>query len=210
MFDGPVTLDEVLGRARELGFLGPGPIEGHVAHSHGFAAAAGAPPPARAADLGSGGGVPGLVLAVIWPDSVLTLIDASQRRTAFLVAAVEALGLGDRVAVVRGRAEEIGRDAAHRGRYDAVVARGFGSPPVTAECAAPLLREGGRLVVSEPPDETDRWDLDGLAQLGLDGGARIGVSVAGGVAHFRTFRAMTTCPDRYPRRTGIPGKRPLW
>lgn len=205
-----MTLDDVLGRARELGFLGPGPIAGHIAHSHGFAAAFGDTPPARVADLGSGGGVPGLVLALVWPDSAVSLIDANERRTAFLAEAVELLGLSERVAVVRGRAEEVARDPDHRSQYDGVVARGFGPPPVTAECAAPLLAVGGRLVVSEPPEDLARWDTDGLGQLGLDPGAGIEVSVSDGLAHYRVFRAVMACPDRYPRRTGIPGKRPLW
>lgn len=194
----------VLGEARELGFLGPGPVEAHVAHATGFAAAFVAPP-ARWADLGSGGGVPGLVLARLWPASTGVLVDANERRTAFLRAAVEGLGLGERVMVVRGRAEDVARDAAWRGSFDAVVARGFAPPPVTAECGAPLLRVGGLLVVSEPPEEAGRWDGDGLALLGL-----VDDGVVTAEARYRILRQAAACPDRYPRRVGVPGKRPLW
>lgn len=198
-------LHAVLLRARELGFLGPGPVEVHIAHAEGFAAAFGPESPRLVADLGSGGGVPGLVLAGLWPVCQFVLIDANERRTAFLAEAVETLGLGGRVTVVRERAEVVGREPAHRGQYDGVVARGFGSPPVTAECAAPLLRVGGRLVVSEPPEAAARWEPAGLAALGL---ALDRVVEAG--ARYQVLTQVAMCPERYPRRVGVPGKRPLW
>jgi 16S rRNA (guanine527-N7)-methyltransferase len=197
-------LTDVLSRARDLGFLGPGPVEAHVSHAQGFAAAFDVEP-GRVADLGSGGGVPGLVLAELWPKATIVLIDASERRTAFLAEAVDVLALGERVQVVRGRAEEVGRDPAHRGVYEGVVARGFGPPPVTAECAAPLLQAGGLLVVSEPPNDAARWDDGGLAYLGMHLGPLL---VAG--ARYQVVRQETLCPARFPRRVGIPAKRPLW
>lgn len=196
---------KVLEEAREFGFLGPGPVAVHVAHAEGFAAPFGETPPARWADLGSGGGVPGLVLALRWPETTGVLIDANERRTGFLRAAVDELELGERVEVLRRRAEDVGRDAAHRQAYDGVVARGFGPPPVTAECAAPLLRPSGLLVVSEPPEEVARWDRDGLALLGLVSEGTIAPE-----SRYQVLRQDRVCADRYPRRVGIPGKRPLW
>ncbi|HEV7888916.1 MAG TPA: RsmG family class I SAM-dependent methyltransferase [Acidimicrobiales bacterium] len=197
-------LTEVLTEARALGFLGPGGVEAHIVHAHGFARAF-EEAPARFADLGSGGGVPGLVLASLWPEALGALVDANERRTAFLERATAALGFQDRVVVVRGRAEELGRDAQHRGLYDAVVARGFGPPPVTAECAAPLLLVGGRLVVSEPPEEAGRWDAAGLSKLGLERGP-----VVQAEARYQVLVQAELCGERYPRRVGIPSKRPLW
>jgi 16S rRNA (guanine527-N7)-methyltransferase len=148
------------------------------------------------------------VLAFTWPDSRWTLIEASTRRAGFLAEAITGLGIGARVRVVAARAEAVGRDLAHRGAYALVVARGFGPPAVTAECAAPLLRAGGRLVVSEPPpgQAGERWPAAPLAALGLVPGAR-------SESHAGTFQALTQatpCPERYPRRVGIPGKRPLF
>ncbi|MGZ4710399.1 MAG: RsmG family class I SAM-dependent methyltransferase, partial [Acidimicrobiales bacterium] len=143
----------VLERSRDLGFLGPGPVEPHIEHARRFSAALTGPRPARALDLGSGGGLPGLVLILAWPSTVWCLLDANQRRTDFLTDAVDELGVADRVTVVRGRAEEVAHDPAHRGRFDLVVARSFGKPAVTAECAAGFLVVGGMLVVSEPPSE---------------------------------------------------------
>ena len=81
----------LLTEARRLGFLGPGPVEPHLDHALAFA---GAVPeaPARALDLGAGGGLPGLVLAALtWPQTSWTLLDAQRRRTEFLEDAVEAL-----------------------------------------------------------------------------------------------------------------------
>lgn len=197
-----------LDRSRDLGFLGPGPVDGHVAHALGFAAVVGAPP-ACVLDLGSGGGVPGLVLAEQWPTTRFVLLDSSERRTLFLADAVEDLGWADRVRVVRARAEAAGRDPGLRGAFDVVVSRSFGPPPVTAECAAPLLRLGGRLVVSEPPDADAaerRWPEEGLRTLGMARGHRVEAAGAG----FVVLEQVMSCGDRYPRREGVPSKRPLW
>jgi 16S rRNA (guanine527-N7)-methyltransferase len=80
----------VLQEAADLGFLGPGAVWDHVGHAAGFLAAL--RPAARVLDLGSGGGVPGLVLAAARPDAALVLLDASQTRTDFLKRAVGRLG----------------------------------------------------------------------------------------------------------------------
>jgi 16S rRNA (guanine527-N7)-methyltransferase len=209
---GDVTLLEILEESRSLGFLGPGPVDEHVDHARGFLVALeGLAVPESVVDLGSGGGLPGLVLARALPRSRWLLLDANQRRTAFLERAVAALDLGDRVTVVTGRAEDHGRSAGNRGVVDLVVARSFAAPPVTAECAAPLLRTGGHLLVSEPPADGvanrggERWPAEGLAVLGMvpDGGVV-------GPPRVARLRQIGPCPDRYPRRTGVPAKRPLW
>ena len=200
----PQVLRDLLHTARDLGFLGPGDIEGHIAHSEGFAALV-PEPPVRAIDLGSGGGIPGLVLALHWPTSHWVLLDANERRTTFLRQAVAALDVGNRVEVLAERAEVAGRLSSYRGSADLVVARSFASPAVTAECAAPLLQVGGALVVAEPPGGApDRWPPEGLGLLGLvpDDHA---VDPA-----LQRLRQASPCPDRYPRRPGIPAKRPLF
>src|SRR5207245_763488 len=120
--------------------------------------------------------------------------------------AVARLGLADRVTVRSARAEDAGRDPGLRGQIDLVVARGFGPPAVTAECAAPLLRVGGVTVVSEPPGSTGgRWDTAGLEELGLT----LEATFVGPPAFVR-LRQRAVCPERYPRRSGIPRKRSLW
>ncbi|MEO7428742.1 MAG: RsmG family class I SAM-dependent methyltransferase [Acidimicrobiales bacterium] len=196
------ALVQQLGRARELGFLGPGAVEDHIAHAVGFVNAV-MGVHGRVVDLGSGGGVPGLVLATVRPDLEVVLVDAMAKRCAFLEQAVDALGLGT-TRVIHGRAEVLGRTEL-RGRADAVVARGFGSPAVTAECAAPLLRIGGRLVVSEPPSTESRWWAEPLEALGLRLGPR---SVSSPV--MQVLLQVGPCPDQFPRRDGMPRKRPLF
>lgn len=197
----------LLDRSRTLGFLGPGPVDDHLQHALAFAATV-VDPPARALDLGAGGGLPGLVLAArTWPMTRWTFLDAQRKRTDFLQLAVDELGLGGRVAVVTDRAEVVGRDPAHRGGYDLVVARSFGPPAVTAECAAPLLRPGGHLVVSEPPTgSTGRWPVEGLALAGL----RPEGPVEHGAVHLMVLVRTDDPIDRLPRRPGLPAKRPLF
>jgi 16S rRNA (guanine527-N7)-methyltransferase len=125
---------------------------------------------------------------------------------------VEDLGWGDRIRVVTDRAELAGRVDGLRGSFSLVVARSFGAPPVTAECAAPFLRTTGILIVSEPPtaiaqeaaDDT-RWPQDGLALVGLEN-----VTLWRDVFGYRVLRQTKACPDRFPRRVGVPAKRPLY
>lgn len=201
------TLHGVLEQARDLGFLGPGPVDGHIQHGAGFVQAVGDPHPTRVVDLGSGGGVPGLIVAVAWPGATVFLLEASERRTFFLAGAASALGLDDRVVVAHARAEEAGRDPQWRGRADVVVARSFGPPAVTAECAAPLLCVGGRLVVSEPPEaDGERWPAERLAALGMRPAGRFEQAFS----RFQVLRQDDPCPEAFPRRVGIPAKRPLF
>jgi 16S rRNA (guanine527-N7)-methyltransferase len=206
-------LRTILERSRSLGFLGPGSVRVHVDHALGFAAGLEVAP-RRFLDLGSGGGVPGLVLAVLWADSDAVLLDASARRCAFLVDAATELGCASRVTVIRSRAEEAGRRADLRGGVDVVVARGFGPPAVTAECGAPFLQVGGRLVVSEPPaGDDDERDVDGAVRWSRSGLALLGLAMDGAWSepyHYRSFVLERPCPVDYPRRDGVPAKRPLF
>ena len=213
----PELLLEVLGESRTAGFLGPGPVEPQIAHARGFAQAGQQLErgqrtlPVRLADLGSGGGLPGLVVALYWPEAEMVLIEANGRRATFLRQSVRQLGLEGRVEVVERRAEACGRDSSYRGQLHGVVARSFGRPAVVAECAAPLLRVDGWMVVSEPPSEgplsagSDRWPPGPLEQLGLE--------VAGTFQadhDYQMLRQRTPCPERFPRRDGVPAKRPLF
>ena len=197
------ALQEVLEEARTYGFLGPGPIDAHIESAERFRTVLEPKEPRRILDLGSGGGAPALPLAFWLPQADFVLLDSMERRTDFLTHAVSRLGLGPRVAVVRERAEVAGRQPMFRGRFDAVTARSFGPPGVTAECGSPLLTVGGVLVVSEPPGPAERWPATGLSQLGL---VRIETDRTG----VAVLEQATACPEKFPRRTGIPTKRPLF
>jgi 16S rRNA (guanine527-N7)-methyltransferase len=201
-----------LRRSAELDFLGTMPIEDQIDHALGFASTVeqgSGGPPASVVDLGTGGGLPGLVLIACWPDASFVLIDANQRRTDFLVEEIDRSGQGERVSVVRARAEEAGRTDDLRERADLVVARSFGAPGTTAECASPLLAVGGRAVVSEPPgdQEPGRWVPEGLARLGLEASLRHRYLDRFG---YQVLIKVDAGDERYPRRVGIPGKRPLF
>ncbi len=239
---------DFLEEARSLGLLGPAPLDLHRRHSLAFgdaltqvwrgladsrrlAEAAGTRGEnLRILDLGSGAGLPGLVLAERWPDARIDLLEGSDRRCRLLVEWVSESGIASKVSVLCGRAEELGRHDDLRGTFDAVVARLFGRPAVTAECASPFLKIGGYLVVSDPPGSraqqspaqqspetavsTDtpsevstgaRWPSEGLALLGLEQ-----AEVITRPFHFTVLRQAEQCPQRYPRRTGMPAKRPLF
>lgn len=197
-------------RGRAFGAFGDRPLADQVRHAWSFGdivdelCGSGATSPVL--DLGSGGGLPGLVLAHRWPGRPIVLLDSAHRRCALLEQAIEACRLRASVAVVCARAELAGRDPQFRGAMGVVVARSFGPPPVTAECAAPFLQVGGVLVVSEPPDEDPgRWPVDWVGELGL----RPVRSVRSPV-HLTVLEQERPCPERYPRRVGIPSKRPLY
>ncbi len=214
-------LSGVLTRARDLGFLGPGPVQAHVEQARVFADVLAAErvgadhaesvPEESGVDLGSGAGTPGLILAL---DPRLAswrwvLVEAMAKRASFLTAAIEHLDLVDRAQVMHGRAEELARNPHLRYRSSVVVARSFGAPPVVAECAVGFLIRGGRLLVSEPPGQGSavdrgRWPKEGLELLGLTAEKAVR-RLGGGVVQLRRTGADD---DRYPRRTGVPRKRP--
>ncbi|MEI7622811.1 MAG: RsmG family class I SAM-dependent methyltransferase [Actinomycetes bacterium] len=197
-------LREVLERARRLGVLGPGPVLDHVEHAEGFLLAlASVTEGSTVLDLGSGGGVPGLIIAEARPDLQVVLLDSLERRVALLDEAIVTMQWQSRVVTELARAEETGRSPQWRGTIDAVTARSFGPPAAVAECAAPLLRVGGLLVVSEPPGDTDRWIPEGLQRLGME-------DAGGLVPGMRCLLQTTPCPDTFPRRVGLPAKRPLF
>jgi 16S rRNA (guanine527-N7)-methyltransferase len=203
---------EWLTEARTLGFLGPGDVLAHVEHAERFIAAVGPDFAGTALDLGTGAGVPGLLLAERWPDSDWILLDGKQRRMQPLTDTIAALGLADRVRVRCQRAEEAGQDVELREQLDLVVARSFGAPAVTAECGGAFVRVGGHVAISEPPpadpagvaaDGHERWPEAPLLTLGL----RPVPSPTPWVQ--RLEKVASTPPDR-PRRVGIPSKRPLF
>ena len=194
-------------KAQGLGLIGPGDLGPHIAHAMRFAPALQGV--GHIADLGSGSGLPALVLSQALPSSTWTLMESNRRRCSFLREAATTLGIEERVVILEGRVEDAARSREYRSSFDAVTARGFGRPAVVAECAAGLLRVGGRLVVSEPPPSDEsaqsqgRWPADGLLKLGLAGSASPDPFIA-------LMTQAEPCPERYPRRPGIPAKRPLF
>ena len=213
-------LEAVLREAQRSSLIGGGPIETQLAHAQAFLRVLLLEEPCGPVlDLGSGGGLPGLVLALADQRLQLSLVDSSRRSADFLRWAVAELGVSARVETLNARAEDLGRDDTYRGYFAVVVARSFGPPAVTAECAAPFLQVDGRLIVAEPPADTsrpsgltalgapdsDRWPRQGCLQLGLVPETAVSQPFA-----FAVLRQNSPCPERYPRRSGIPSKRPLF
>ena len=198
------ALRSVLEDAQRLGFLGRDPVERHIEHAILWA---GSLDPAAFLDLGSGGGIPGLVFALQWPTVPGTLLDGQLRRTAWLRTATSRLELSGRVTVLEGRAEDLAHTPDLRERFPLVVARSFGPPSSTAECASGFLTVGGVLTVSEPPGGTpERWPTEVLATLGLDSARRV---VHEG-ASFVILPKSSELPDEFPRRRNLLVRSPLW
>ena len=121
----PEVLRAGLERARALGFLGPGAVDDHVQHAEGFAAATRrrlGHEPASLLDLGSGGGVPGLVLARSWPEIGVALVESGHRRCEHLRMEIERLGWTGRVEVIEERAERVAHSSELRERWELVTA----------------------------------------------------------------------------------------
>jgi 16S rRNA G527 N7-methylase RsmG len=202
---------KVFDRARRAGFLGSVSNAELIEHSEAFlSAVSDLGPDTSVVELGSGAGVPGLVMALRRPAWRFRLIERSERRADHLRRAGRELGL-DRVVVDQRAVESVGRDPVVRGSADVVVARAFAPPAPTAECAAPLLSAHGLLVVSEPPacpetvPDADRWA--GLA--GTDLPLRfVRFSVDG--PRLALLERTGSCPDRYPRSVDVPRRRPLF
>ena len=169
--------------------------------------------PSAALDLGSGGGVPGLILALARPDIRWTLVDSVGKKCDAMRGFADALGLGS-VAVIAERAEILGRDPRHRERYDIVTARACASMPVLVEYALPLIRAGGSLLAWKGALTADDDEIrTGAAAAQLMGGGTPSIHGAG-MGSLGTHRLVVVEKDRatpagYPRRPGEPARRPL-
>lgn len=156
-------LIETLRLAQRLGMLGPMPIGAAIAHARAFVAVLDTTH-GRVVDLGSGAGLPGLVIAHDRPDLEAVLVDRRAKRADALERAVRRLGMADRVSV---RCEDVRDTIQSEGAvFDAVTARSFGPPETTLAFAAALRAPHGVIVISDPP-AGDRWADAAVDRLGL-------------------------------------------
>lgn len=159
----------------------------------------------RLVDVGSGGGLPGLALKIARPDLEVTLVEADQAKAAFLVQAAAKLGL--EVEVVARRAEEAGHDARYRERFDVAVARALAAMPTLVELCLPLVRVGGRLLAQKTGNEQSAHAIETL------GGRLASVIAAPSQVRDRgvivIVEKVAPTPDAYPRRPGVPNRKPL-
>lgn len=161
---------------------------------------------AQMIDVGSGGGLPGIPLAITNPGVQVTLLDATAKKCAFLDHVATELGLAN-VRVVNGRAESLGQDRAHRERYDLVTARAVGKLAVLAELVVPLARVGGLCGLIKGQRADDEL-AEAKPALHLLHAAHAGTidTPTGRVVVLEKLRAT---PRVYPRRDGEPKRSPL-
>jgi 16S rRNA (guanine527-N7)-methyltransferase len=164
----------------------------------------------RIADIGSGAGFPGLVLAVALPDSHIDLIESVSRKCEFIQRAIDAAGIAN-ATVLNARSEEIA-SGDRRESYDAVTARAVGRLSTLAELASPLLRENGVLVAWKGKrDEDEEQQLERAAdQLAMHPDRILDVGTRAGSKHrhLHIARKLAPTPDALPRRPGMAKKRP--
>ncbi|MFP4343476.1 MAG: 16S rRNA (guanine(527)-N(7))-methyltransferase RsmG [Anaerolineales bacterium] len=166
----------------------------------------------RMIDVGTGAGFPGLPLKIFEPTLRLTLLEATAKKVRFLEHVVGQLGLQN-VTVLHGRAEELGQDPQHRERYDWVVARAVAEMSILAEYLLPLARIGGHALAQKGEDaaaEVQRAEF-AIRQLGGHVRRLVPVELRGlaETRHLVLLDKVAATPEKYPRRSGMPVKRPL-
>ena len=165
---------------------------------------------AKVLDLGAGAGFPGLPMRIVHSALRLTILEATRKKTAFLEHLLARLGLED-VTVISGRAEAVAHEPVHRAGYDLVLARAVAPLAVLVELALPFLKVGGSLATpkgSRAPQEMAEADR----ALALCGGRIVSAEPLPSPALPLTLvlvEKMAPTPAAYPRRPGIPAKRPL-
>jgi 16S rRNA (guanine527-N7)-methyltransferase len=160
-------------------------------------------------DIGSGAGFPGAVIALVWPGVEVTLLEATAKKAAFLIALVERLPLAN-AHVVSGRAEDLGRQGSLREAFDVVTARAVAPVPTLLELALPFLRLGGWLASPKGTRAEDELESAARALELLGGEANVAeFEVPGPRQSLVLVRKVRPTPDAYPRRAGMPGKSPL-
>ncbi len=168
------------------------------------------PEPQAVADVGSGGGFPGLVMAAVMPELPVTLVEPLQKRARLLESMAALLGLGN-VTVVAARAEDAGRGEL-RERFDLVTARAVAELRELIEYTAPLARRGGWLALPKGSSAAVEVEMAGraLAELGCEHRATVPMrSQISGTGVVVVIEKTAPAPARYPRRPGVPAKRPL-
>lgn len=167
--------------------------------------------PLRVADVGSGGGFPGIPLAIAVPQWQVTLIESSARKAGFLQRLARMLGLPN-LTVLCQRAEEAGRGP-QRESFGLVVSRALAALPVLAEYCLPLVEPGGLMLAQKGPEAGPELS-EALAAIELLGGSpermvELELPEGAGRRSLVVIRKVSLTPARYPRRQGIPAKRPL-
>lgn len=164
------------------------------------------------ADIGSGAGLPGLALKIFYPGLRVTLVESLGKKAEFIATAARALKL-ENVQVVCGRAEELGRDPSFREGFEFAVCRAVSELAVIAEYCLPLVKAGG-IFLAYKGEKAEEELSRGQGALPLLGGElsrihKVKLPFSGDPRTLLEIKKITPTPEKYPRRTGIPAKRPL-
>ncbi|NDC14100.1 MAG: 16S rRNA (guanine(527)-N(7))-methyltransferase RsmG [Synechococcaceae bacterium WB9_2_170] len=164
-------------------------------------------------DVGTGGGFPGLALAIALPQAHLTLVDSVGRKVEAVRAMAQALGLAERISVRCERIEQTGHQRSCRGQFDWALARAVASAPVVAEYLVPLIRPQGRALLYR--GQWSAADREGLAKAcgplkaAIEQCSPKQLPAGKGIRHALVLKPLAACPASYPRAVGIPSKQPL-
>ena len=166
----------------------------------------------RTVDVGSGAGFPGIPLKLVCPAGRLTLLEATGKKVTFLEHMIGRLGLRT-VTAVKARAEELAHDPSHREQYDLALSRAVAELPVVAEYTLPFCKVGGWAIAQKgEAGAAEAWTAERAISM-LGGELRRVVQVElPGLAENRSLiviEKVHPTPDAYPRRPGVPSKRPL-
>jgi 16S rRNA (guanine527-N7)-methyltransferase len=168
-------------------------------------------PGSRILDLGSGGGLPGIPLAVCSEDNIFYLLDANQRKISFLEETVRALGLIN-VNVIGGRAENYGRNHVFRESFNYILSKAVARMPVLVELALPLANLGGEIIFYKGPGLKEELS-EARKALALCGGEVAkcwSYSLPSGESRsLLIIKKIKPTPDQYPRSDGKPAQKPL-
>ena len=183
----------------------------HFAESLAILAALEIEPPT--VDIGSGGGFPGLPIAIARPELPISLVEANGKKARFLESIAAELILSQ-VTVIQARAEDLGRDPAHRERHGVAFGRAVAPLRILVELALPLVRVGGMLASPKGSSASREVREAGSALETLGGEIESTLplevlNVDGPQQTLIVVRKTAPTPERYPRRAGIPAKRPL-
>lgn len=163
-------------------------------------------------DVGAGAGFPGVPLKIVRPGIRLTSLDSVEKKLAFLRHLGDELGLSE-FRVIHGRAEDLGRNPSHREQYSLVVARAVANLAVLGEYCLPFCRVGGVMLAMKGPTAAEEVAEAGRALEVLGGAVREIVALelpgGGGARRLVIIDKVRPCSPEYPRRAGVPEKRPI-
>lgn len=163
-------------------------------------------------DIGTGAGFPGIPLKIYRPGIVMTLVESLKKKVNFLEDVIAELGLQE-TRVIHARAEDFGRDRKQREYYDLVLARAVAGLPVLAEYCLPIVKVGGLFVAMKGPKVKEEIEAakNALSVLGgvMDKVINLKLPLIGDERNLVIVRKVSPTPGSYPRRAGMPQKKPL-